>query len=37
MNHEIDIYMDYVIAFGQRINRPSRISRSVWIEYWEYF
>ena len=31
----IDIYMDYVIIEGQRVNRPSAIPRSRWIRFWE--
>lgn len=35
MKNEIDIYMDYVIAFGVRVNRPNRVSRSDWLDFWE--
>jgi hypothetical protein len=35
ISSEIDVYMDYVVAFGQRIERPSRMARSQWIKYWE--
>ena len=29
------ICMDYVIIFGQRINRPAWCARSLWLAYWE--
>ena len=31
----LDIYIDHVVFEGMRINRPSRITRSVWLGYWE--
>lgn len=31
----IDIYMDHVIVFGQRVNRPSWMSRWAWGTFWE--
>jgi len=31
----IDIWPDYVMIEGQRVNRPSAISRSQWIRFWE--
>jgi hypothetical protein len=31
----IDVYMDYVVVEGQRINRPSYIGRSAWMGWWE--
>lgn len=31
----IDLYMDYVIIEGQRVNRPPRLARSVWMAFWE--
>lgn len=34
MNNEIDIYMDYVVAFGQTIKKPKRISVSEWERFW---
>jgi hypothetical protein len=30
-----EVNMDYVVLLGTRINRPERISRSVWLKYWE--
>jgi hypothetical protein len=35
MHNEIEVFMDYVLICGQRINRPNRISRSAWMSYWE--
>lgn len=35
MNNAIEIYMDHVIVLGTRIDRPARIARSSWMEYWE--
>lgn len=35
MTSEIEIDMDHVVAFGQRIERPDRMSRSQWLEFWE--
>lgn len=32
---EIVVFSDFVVAFGQRIERPSRIARSTWMLYWE--
>jgi hypothetical protein len=32
---EVDVYYDHVMIFGQRVNRPSRISVSQWFEIWE--
>jgi hypothetical protein len=31
----IDVYMDYVIIEGRRVDRPSHIARSIWISQWE--
>jgi hypothetical protein len=31
----IEIHMDYVVVEGVRIDRPSRLSRSQWVEFWE--
>lgn len=35
MGTDLEIYMDHVILFGQRIDRPSRMARSVWMRFWE--
>lgn len=32
---EIGIYPDYVVIEGVRIDRPGRISRSAWVDFWE--
>lgn len=32
---DIIVYMDWVEILGQRIARPSSISRSAWLAYWE--
>ena len=32
---EIIVHMDYVIIVGQIVKRPSYISRSAWMAYWE--
>ena len=32
---EIDVYMDYVLVNSQRLDRPTRITRSRWMAYWE--
>ena len=32
---EIDVWPDYVMIDGQRVNRPSRISAVQWTDYWE--
>lgn len=32
---EIDIYTDYVMFCGQRIERPSSLSNVQWIKFWE--
>lgn len=32
---EIIIYLDYIIVVGQYVKRPSRISRSQWLVFWE--
>jgi cytidylate kinase len=33
---KIEVYMDYVLIEGQRVNRPMRIARSNWMRYWEH-
>jgi hypothetical protein len=35
LNMQVDIYMDYVMFCGQRINRPNHVSRSDWMRVWE--
>jgi hypothetical protein len=30
-----EVQMDYVVLFGKRVDRPSRISRSQWMSHWE--
>lgn len=32
---EIKISVDFVVVEGVRIDRPSRIARSVWRDFWE--
>lgn len=32
---DIDIYMDHVVVAGQHIKRPSRVTRSAWLFFWE--
>jgi hypothetical protein len=32
---QIDINPDHIIFEGQRINKPSRISISEWLDFWE--
>lgn len=32
---QVDIYQDYVIIEGQRVNRPKAIARSDWMKLWE--
>lgn len=32
---KIDIYMDYVVVEGTTVPRPSHISRSDWMRWWE--
>lgn len=32
---EVVIYRDHVVVFGQRINRPSRVSVMQWLQLWE--
>jgi hypothetical protein len=32
----IEVYMDYVIICGQRVNRPSWYARSLWLAFWEW-
>ena len=34
IRHEIDVSLDYVIAFGQRVDRPDRVSRADWDAFW---
>lgn len=31
----VEINMDYVKINGQRVNRPSSVSRSDWLAWWE--
>lgn len=33
--NENDIWPDYVIAFGVRIDRPRRMSAMQWMAFWE--
>jgi hypothetical protein len=35
MGNEIQIFMDYILIFDQRIDRPDRISRNAWMALWE--
>lgn len=35
LKDNVDIYPDYVIVFGQRVDRPSDIARSTWMKLWE--
>jgi hypothetical protein len=30
----IDVYLDYVMVCGQRVDRPSYISRLAWENHW---
>ncbi len=32
---QVEAYMDYVIIAKQRVERPSHVSRSAWMAYWE--
>jgi hypothetical protein len=32
---EILVSTDFVVVFGQRINRPERYAPSQWLRYWE--
>ena len=32
----VDIYKDYVMFEGKRIDRPSHIAPSDWIDWWEH-
>lgn len=32
---EIEIFANYVLILGQRVERPSRISPSQWMLHWE--
>lgn len=32
---DIEIHREYVVILGQKIHRPSRISPSQWLEFWE--
>lgn len=36
MRRDVEIYMDYVILFGTRVERPSRVPRSEWEQFWRY-
>jgi len=31
----IEIYPDWVLINGVKVNRPSRIARSEWMKWWE--
>jgi hypothetical protein len=31
----IEVYLDYVIMCGQIVRRPSYVSRSDWLAFWE--
>ena len=31
----IEIYMDHVVVFGQRVDRPDSQPRSQWLYFWE--
>lgn len=32
---DVEVYMDYVLVCGQRVNRPKYVARSSWLWYWE--
>lgn len=32
---EIQVWPDYVIISGETVARPSRISRSQWMKFWD--
>jgi hypothetical protein len=31
----VEVHMDYVVVEGVRVDRPSRLSRSQWVYFWE--
>lgn len=31
---KLEVYMDYIILEGTRVNRPARLSRSRWLAIW---
>ena len=35
MRTDIDIDIDEVRVFGQRLARPASVSRSQWLKFWE--
>lgn len=37
MNLQIEIYPDYVLVEGQRVNRPTGMSFSQWENDWQRF
>jgi hypothetical protein len=32
----VEIFLDYAVVEGVRIERPARVSRTNWVEFWEY-
>jgi hypothetical protein len=32
---QIDVWPDYVVIEGQRVNRPRRISVKQWLDEWD--
>jgi hypothetical protein len=35
LKNELSVFLDYVLLFGQRIDRPDYIARSTWLSHWE--
>lgn len=35
LQNEVSVFPDYVLLFGQRVNRPLTISRTDWLNHWE--
>jgi hypothetical protein len=36
MSDNIQVWADYVLVFGKRIERPARMAPSQWMRFWEY-
>ncbi len=34
---DFQVWADYVLIFGQRLNRPNYLSPSMWVRFWEHF
>jgi hypothetical protein len=34
---DIQVWPNFVLIFGQRVERPSYVSLSAWIDFWEAF